>query len=177
MKFHFHKTRKLFPLAGILAIFLIALGAASGPAAQSPLRVDRIMVEKSKRTLTLMDGARIVKTYKVALGGHPEGAKDRQGDHKTPEGIYHVDAKNPASQFHKALHISYPNPEDRERARKMGVDSGGDVEIHGLGSKWGWVGARHRLTDWTDGCIAVTNEEIDEIFPLIKVGTAVEIDP
>ena len=124
-----------------------------------------------------MDGARIVKTYKVALGGQPLGAKDRQGDHKTPEGIYAVDAKKPNSQFYKALHISYPSKTDREHARKLGVSPGGDVEIHGLGAKWGWIGAKHRLTDWTDGCIAVTNEEIDEIYPLIKVGTPVEIRP
>lgn len=124
-----------------------------------------------------MDGAKIVKTYKVALGGQPVGAKDRQGDHKTPEGTYAVDAKKTNSQFYKALHISYPSQTDREHARKLGVSPGGDVEIHGLGAKWGWIGAKHRLTDWTDGCVAVTNEEIDEIYPQIKVGAPVEIRP
>ena len=140
-------------------------------------KIDRILVEKSRRTLKLMDGTAVVKSYKVALGATPEGAKDRQGDHKTPEGLYSVDGKNPKSQFHKALHLSYPNATDREHARKLGVKPGGDVEIHGLGAKWGWVGASHRLHDWTDGCIAVTNEEIDEIYPLVKVGTVVEIKP
>jgi murein L,D-transpeptidase YafK len=139
--------------------------------------VDRILIEKSKRSLSLMSGSRIVKTYKVALGAEPVGAKDRQGDHKTPEGIYSIDGKNPNSQFHKALHISYPSPSDREQAQKLHVLPGGDVEIHGLGAKWGWVGSQHRLKDWTDGCIAVTNEEIDEIYPLVKVGTIVEIRP
>lgn len=127
--------------------------------------------------MSLLDGTKVVKTYKVALGGHPEGAKDRQGDHKTPEGVYVIDEKKPASQFHKALHVSYPSEADRERAKKLGVNPGGDIEIHGLGAKWGWVGAAHRANDWTDGCIAVTNEEIDEIYPLIKVGTPVEINP
>lgn len=145
--------------------------------AENHSSIDRIVIEKSQRTLELMEGASVVKSYKVALGSAPKGAKDRRGDHKTPEGLYWVDAKNPKSQFHKALHISYPSPADREQAKKLGVSSGGDVEIHGLGAKWGWIGAGHRLTDWTDGCIAVTNEEIDEIYPLIKVGTPVEIRP
>lgn len=150
---------------------------ASGLAAQSAPKVDRIVIEKSKRSMTLLDGAKVVKSYKVALGGHPQGAKDRQGDHKTPEGVYVIDAKKSNSQLHKALHVSYPNEADRERAKTLGVNPGGDIEIHGLGAKWGWVGAAHRATDWTDGCIAVTNGEIDEIYPSIKVGTPVEIRP
>lgn len=127
--------------------------------------------------MSLLNGEEVIKSYKIALGGEPVGAKDRQGDHKTPEGIYSVDGKLPNSQFHKALHISYPSPPDRERARKLGLSPGGNVEIHGLGEQWGWVGSRHTLKDWTDGCIAVTNEEIDEIYPLVQVGTVVEIRP
>ena len=138
---------------------------------------DKIIIEKSKRTLTLMHGKEALKTYKVTLGAEPVGPKDRQGDHKTPEGIYSVDGKNPNSVFHLALHLSYPNAADREHARKLGVSPGGDVEIHGLGARFGWVGSAHRLHDWTDGCIAVTNEEIDEIYPLVDVGTPVEIKP
>jgi murein L,D-transpeptidase YafK len=169
--------RKILGLVSILALCCVSVGVASKIGAQTAAKVDRIVVEKSKRTLTLMSGSKILKTYKVALGGQPVGAKDRQGDHKTPEGIYSVDAKNPNSQFYKALHISYPSQTDRANARKLGVSAGGDVEIHGLGAKWGWLGAEHRLTDWTDGCIALTNEEIDEIYPLIKIGTTVEIRP
>jgi murein L,D-transpeptidase YafK len=168
---------KMFCLSSMIVLAWICIGAASRVASQSTTNVDRIVIEKSKRTLALMDGAKIVKTYKVALGGQPVGAKDRQGDHKTPEGVYAVDAKKANSQFYKALHISYPSKTDREHARKLGVSPGGDVEIHGLGVKWGWIGAKHRLTDWTDGCIAVTNEEIDEIYPIVKVGTLVEIRP
>jgi murein L,D-transpeptidase YafK len=175
MTSHRHNKRKMLCISGILALVLVCVDATSRIAAQSTTSVDRIVIEKSKRTLTLMDGAKIVKTYKVALGGQPAGAKDRQGDHKTPEGIYSVDAKNAHSQFYKALHISYPNQTDRGHAHKLGLSPGGDVEIHGLGAKWGWIGAKHRLTDWTDGCVAVTNEEIDEIYPQIKVGTPVEI--
>ncbi len=162
-------------LAGSALLFAAccANGAAPAPAKQA----DRIVIEKSKRTMTLMSGATVLKTYKVALGGQPVGAKQRLGDHKTPEGLYAVDQKKPNSIFHRALHISYPNPRDREYARKLGVSPGGDVEIHGLGARYGWVGAAHRQMDWTDGCIAVTNEEIDEIWPLVAVGTPVEIKP
>ena len=139
--------------------------------------VDRILIVKSTRTLTLESQGKAVKTYKVALGGQPVGAKQMQGDHKTPEGVYSVDAKNPHSQFYRALHLSYPNSADRARARKLGASPGGDVEIHGLGKTYGWIGARHRLSDWTDGCVAVTNEEIDEIYKLVAVGTPVELKP
>ncbi len=148
------------------AFFILAAAAISLPlnlGGQDTTKVDRIVVEKSKRTMVLMDGKKTVKSYKVALGTNPIGAKERLGDHKTPEGIYLVDAKKPNSAFHKALHLSYPNAEDRKRAKQRGWQPGGDVEIHGLGAKWGWVGAGHRATDWTDGCVAVTNEEIDEI--------------
>jgi murein L,D-transpeptidase YafK len=150
-----------------LTLFMLFVLVASSGAAQSPQakKVDRIVVMKSKRTMTLENDGHVVKTYKVALGGQPLGAKDRQGDHKTPEGEYF------------ALHISYPSATDRARARKLGVSPGGDVEIHGLGKKYGWIGARHRLSDWTDGCIAVTNEEIEEVFGMVPVGTRIEIRP
>ena len=128
----FHDRRKLLWFVCIFLLAAISVGAASHLAAQSVSKVNRIVVEKSKRTLTLMDGEKIVKTYKTALGGEPIGAKDRQGDHKTPEGIYSLDAKNPNSQFHKALHISYPNQADRAHARKLGVSPG----------------AMRKFTDW-----------------------------
>jgi murein L,D-transpeptidase YafK len=170
--------------AEIFVACILTAGTLLSPAGHAtratpapPKQADRIVIEKSKRTLTLMSGNTVLKSYKVALGGQPVGAKQRLGDHKTPEGLYVVDQKNPASIFHRALHLSYPNAQDRENARKLGVSPGGDVEIHGLGAKYGWVGAAHRLTDWTDGCIAVTNEEIDEIWPLVPVGTPVEIRP
>ncbi len=127
--------------------------------------------------MTLFREGEVLKTFKVALSRVPIGAKEREGDHKVPEGLYVVDAKNAHSKFHLALHISYPNAADRERARKLGVKPGGNIEIHGLGSNFGWVGSLHREVDWTDGCIAVTNSEIEEIWPLVPVGTPVEILP
>lgn len=127
--------------------------------------------------MTIESNGGVLKTYRVALGTEHVGMKEQEGDHKTPEGEYSVDAKNAHSEFFMALHLSYPNAADRARARSLGVNPGGDVEIHGLGKKFGWVGAAHRLRDWTDGCIAVTNEEIQEIFAIVPVGTPVEIKP
>jgi murein L,D-transpeptidase YafK len=143
----------------------------------SAAKADRVIVEKSARTMTLMRDGKVLKVYKVALSREPVGAKDREGDHKVPEGEYVVDSKNPHSRFQLALHISYPNAADVQRARKLGVKPGGNIEIHGLDSKYAWVGSLQRQVDWTDGCIAVTNSEIEEIWPLVAVGTPVVIRP
>lgn len=165
-------TRRLCLLV-LLAFLATRLTLRAG----SPLSAIHIVVIKHTRTMMLMRGNKILKTYRVSLGTVPVGPKEREGDHKTPEGHYVVDSKKPRSQFYRALHLSYPNAADRARARRLGVNPGGDVEIHGLGAKYGWIGASQRLSDWTDGCIAVTNGEIDEIFSMVPVGTRVEIRP
>jgi murein L,D-transpeptidase YafK len=144
---------------------------------QALSHADRIIIHKKARTMELMRAGQVLKTYKIALGGEPVGPKTRQGDHKTPEGMYVIDGRNAHSQFHRALHISYPNTSDRERARKLNVPTGGDIYIHGLPNGYGFVGAAHRARDWTDGCIAVTDHEIEEIWRLVDNGTLVEIDP
>jgi murein L,D-transpeptidase YafK len=138
---------------------------------------DRVVVRKKDRTLELLNAGRVIKTYKVALGGDPVGAKTRQGDHKTPEGIYMLDSRNAHSKFYKSIHISYPNAQDRAAARTNGVSPGGDVFVHGLPNGYRYVGAAHRLKDWTDGCIAVTDEEMDEIWQAVPDGTTIEIRP
>jgi murein L,D-transpeptidase YafK len=163
-------------LIGLALAVLLGLCVPGWKAAETKT-ADRIIVEKSARTMTLMRGGKVLKTYKVALSREPVGAKERAGDHRVPEGEYVVDLKNPHSRFHLALHISYPNAADRERAHKLGVNPGGNIEIHGLDSKYDWVGSLHREVNWTDGCIAVTNPEIEEIWPLVPVGTPVEIRP
>jgi murein L,D-transpeptidase YafK len=139
--------------------------------------VDLILIEKSAHTMTLMSKGKTLKTYHVALSTQPVGAKERVGDHKVPEGKYIVDEKKATSRFHLALHISYPHAVDRARAQKLGVDPGGEIEIHGLEKKYAWMGSMHRQMDWTDGCIAVTDAQIDEIYSLVAVGTTVEIRP
>jgi murein L,D-transpeptidase YafK len=162
----------------LLCILAIVVVAPRNFRAQTQTKIpDRILILKSAHTMSLMHGTEILKTYKVALSTVPVGAKERAGDHRVPEGIYIVDRKNPQSQFHLALHVSYPNATDRARASKLGVDPGGNIEIHGLEKKYAPLGALHRTYDWTDGCIAVTDAEIEEIYPQIRVGTPVEIRP
>jgi murein L,D-transpeptidase YafK len=124
-----------------------------------------------------LDHGKVLKKYKVALGGEPTGPKERQGDHKTPEGVYVLDRRNERSHFYRSLHVSYPNGEDRARAQKAGVDPGGDIVVHGLPNGVGWIGSAHRMRNWTDGCIAVTNEEMDEIWRSVPDGTPIEIRP
>lgn len=141
------------------------------------MKADFVVVVKSARTLTLMSHGKVLRTYKVALGGEPIGAKQRQGDHKTPEGHYILDRRNPKSRFYKSIHVSYPNANERQQAAKRGVSPGGDIMIHGLPNGFGWLGESHRAQDWTDGCIAVTNSEIDEIWDLVADGTQIEIKP
>jgi murein L,D-transpeptidase YafK len=158
---------------------VLSLLAALLPAQQKtpPELADSILILKKDHRMELLAGGKVIRTYKVALGQGGLAPKERQGDGRTPEGHYLIDAKNAASHYHKALHVSYPNAEDRERAAKLGVSPGGDIMIHGLPNGQGWIGAAHRLYDWTLGCIAVTDAEIDEVFKLVPVGTPVEIRP
>lgn len=138
---------------------------------------DRILIEKKERRLTLISKGKVLKTYKIALGGNPDGPKERQGDNKTPEGTYVIDSRNRDSRFHLSLHISYPNERDRKRAKELGVSPGGDIMIHGIKNGLSWVGDLHTEVNWTKGCIAVTDEEIEEIDRLAPNGTIVEIKP
>lgn len=140
-------------------------------------KADKVVVVKSKRVLMLLRQGEIFKTYKVALGKEPSGHKTKAGDKRTPEGTYLLDSRNPDSKFHLAIHISYPNESDMLKAHKHGVSPGGDVMIHGLPHDLGRVGKLHRLSDWTNGCIAVTNTEIEEIWRLVPDGTPIEIKP
>jgi len=157
-----------------LAILVLGLHLA---AIAAPVQADKIVVLKSARSMTLLSGGKVLKTYKVALGSVPIGPKRVEGDHKTPEGDYVIDAKNAHSQFHLSLHISYPSAADQQRARSMGSRPGGAIMIHGLAKPFAYLGPLHRQTDWTDGCIAVTNAEIEEIWRLVPIGTRVEIRP
>jgi murein L,D-transpeptidase YafK len=139
--------------------------------------IDRILIEKNARRLMLISQGEVLKSYNIALGGDPIGPKERQGDNKTPEGTYVIDGRNKDSRFHLSLHISYPNERDKNRAKKLGVSPGGDIMIHGIKNGFSWVGDAHAEVDWTKGCIAVTDEEIEEISKLAPNGTIVEIRP
>jgi len=147
-----------------------ALVIPKGPA-------DRILIEKKERRLTLISKGKVLKTYQISLGGNPNGPKERQGDNKTPEGTYVIDSRNRNSRYHLSLHISYPNEKDRKRAKELGVSPGGDIMIHGIKNGFSWAGDLHTEVDWTKGCIAVTDEEIEEIDKVVPHGTIVEIRP
>jgi murein L,D-transpeptidase YafK len=164
-------TFSIFILIGSLCLFWFCSGKASATLVEA----DKVVVIKSKRLLILMRDGEILKAYRVSLGKQPNGRKTFAGDKKTPEGSYIVDSRNSESKFHKSLHISYPNKSDILNAQKLGVPPGGNIMIHGLpGSN---IGKIHRTWDWTDGCIAVTNSEIEEIWQLVPDGTPVEIKP
>jgi murein L,D-transpeptidase YafK len=140
-------------------------------------KIDRIFIEKSARKLSVFVNGKSLKSYRVALGRNPVGAKQEEGDNKTPEGIYRIDGRNTESNFHLALHISFPSDEDKAQAAERGVSAGFDIMIHGIRNGRGWIGAFHRLSDWTAGCIALTDEEIEELWRVTPDGTTIEIRP
>jgi len=141
------------------------------------LVADSIVVVKSTHRMTLFYHGDSVAVFLVALGKTPTGQKVERGDNRTPEGVYYIDGRNPQSEFYRSLHISYPSLVERERAIKMGRDPGGDIMIHGLPTRFATVGDAHRLYDWTKGCIAVTNAEMDEIFAAVGLGAVIDIRP
>ena len=160
---------------------LAGLFQSKPPAAQTKagkVQADRIVVYKAKRELVLMRDGKVLKKYWVSLGFGPKGHKKQEGDGKTPEGVYTIDKRKPRSQFYRALHINYPNDADKAQAKDRGVSAGGELYIHGLGrSNVSWMGAAHVLTDWTAGCIALTDTEMDELWSLVADGTPIEIKP
>ena len=161
-------------LANVVLVFASCNMRSEVPLA-SEMTIDSIVVEKTQRKMSVYSHGTLQKTYKVALGGDPIGHKQKEGDGRTPEGRYTINDKNPKSQYHKNLGVSYPNVADRARAKAAGYPPGGDIKIHGLEA--GMVGSAHTLYDWTEGCIAVTNEEIDELFAHVPTGTPILILP
>lgn len=139
--------------------------------------VDRIIVSKSDRQLYLMSGETIIRTYPISLGKNPEGHKTRQGDQRTPEGRYFLDWRNPESQYYLAMHISYPNHKDLQYALKQGISPGNNIMLHGLPNKYADGEKVFLDLDWTDGCIAVSNEAIEEIWHMVADNTVIDIIP
>jgi murein L,D-transpeptidase YafK len=155
----------------ITACLLIATMAVAD------VQADRVIIQKSARQLTLLRNGRPLRSYHVSLGPNPKGAKEREGDGRTPEGLYTIDSRNAFSKYHRALHVSYPNAVDRARARRLHVSPGGAIMIHGTPNRWRGLRLVFQHTDWTAGCIAVSDGEIEEIWKLVPNGTAVEIRP
>lgn len=173
-------------LAGTLSIVMLGSdpsdsirnnGKVPSASAAAALLADSIVVEKHLRRLTLYRAGQPVKQYAIALGRNPSGRKVQTGDLKTPEGTYFIEGRNTQSQYYRSLRISYPDMLDQLRAQSLGLTAGGDIMIHGLPPGREQIGAAHRRTDWTEGCIAVTNEELDEIWRAIPDGAPIQIKP
>lgn len=168
--------QRLLASIGLFIAVILTVSCVSNRDALRRQHVAKVLVLKAQHKLLLLgDDNNILRTYSIAIGRGGLQPKERQGDHKTPEGLYTIDRHKKDSRFHRALHVSYPNATDRERARKAGVDPGGDIMIHGIQNGLGWIGSLHRAVDWTDGCIAVTDAEIEEIYSAVPDGTLVEI--
>lgn len=146
-------------------------------ACAAPPSVDRVLVEKSKNKMYLLDGERVLRTYNISLGANPVGHKVKEGDMRTPEGEYLLIYKNNKSKFYRSITVSYPNEEDIKRAMARGVNPGGDIVIHGFPNALGNVTGPFKPLNWTEGCIAVRNHEMDELFDLIALNTPIEIRP
>jgi murein L,D-transpeptidase YafK len=158
-----------------IAAALLWMNRKTGHPAASAVFADYILVEKSARRLTLFANDRVLKTYSVALGGNAVGHKQQEGDQRTPEGIYTIDWRNPESDYHLSLHISYPEERDCVSAAQRGVPPGCDIMIHGRPNGHGTTDLRDVTGDWTAGCIAVTDPEMEEIWAMVPDGTTIEI--
>jgi murein L,D-transpeptidase YafK len=139
--------------------------------------IDKVIVLKDQRLLRLIKNEKSVATYRISLGRQPSGAKNCLGDNRTPEGHYVLDWHNPQSICHLSLHVSYPDAKDSARARQLGCSPGGDIMIHGMSNGLGLIGKFHRFIDWTSGCIAVTDAEMEQIYNAVPNGTPIEIFP
>jgi murein L,D-transpeptidase YafK len=166
---------------GVAAVSIGLIGLCAFSFAQTPVRApvqastDRVIVEKGAHRMTLLKDGRVVRTYRVALGRGGLGPKEVAGDNRVPEGIYRIKGRNPNSAYHLSLRIGYPTLSQERAARERGINAGGDIMIHGIRNGLGWIGTQHRRLDWTQGCVAVTNEEIEEIWRIVPDQTVIEI--
>ena len=140
-------------------------------------KADLVVVKKSESRLYLQRGGKQIASFKIALGADPEGHKQQEGDERTPEGRYVLDSKNPKSAYFKSIHISYPNAVDVATAKAHGVNPGGLIMIHGQKNGLGWLAALAQLFDWTDGCVALSNDDMEKLWSAVDVGTRIEIYP
>ena len=162
--------RCLFAVALIVAIAIPAQVLGDQAA-------DAVLVVKSERRLYLLRENEAIASYPVTFGSNPEGHKAREGDERTPEGRYELDWKNVHSAFYKAIHVSYPNANDRADAAANDEDPGGAIMIHGQKNGYGWAGRGMQFVDWTDGCVALTDKDMQLVWDLVSEGTPVEILP
>jgi len=170
--------KKIAAVVGMTFAAILVWANWPEPGPPANVIADKLVVEKSARQLQVFSQGRLIKTYPISLGHNPVGKKERQGDGKTPEGLYAIDfRKDRSSCCYRSFHISYPSGEDRAHAASLGVDPGGSVMVHGLGYPFFWAGRLHRWYDWTDGCVAVTNQEMAQLWRIVPVGTPIELRP
>jgi murein L,D-transpeptidase YafK len=159
-------------ILALLALLLFQVAAAD----DIP-KADKVLVDKSEKRLYLIkDGERFM-SLPVTFGGEPKGHKVQQGDQRTPEGNYTLEWKNPNSKFYKSIRVSYPNAEDRAKAQRLGVDPGGDIMVHGQANGWQWASPLLQFFSWTDGCVALSNKNMDKVWEAVEPGTPIEIRP
>lgn len=168
------RINAIFCLVGIVSAAMIGMDPAA--AADFPV-ADKVLVEKGKRQLHLLKNGVPFRTFKIALGLAPEGDKEQEGDQKTPEGLYMLDARNPDSDYFLSIHISYPNRSDRAAARSLGQDPGGAIMIHGQPNLPNFSQAYYAREDWTNGCIAVSNSDMIDIWLMTPDSVPIEIVP
>jgi len=168
---------KALPLLLLLAVIAFALLISRSRSATPLPTADTILVIKHTHTLTLFHKGQPIKQFSIALGRGGLGPKQTAGDNRVPEGNYRIVSRNPHSTFYKSLRVGYPTPSQLAAAHARGVDPGGDIMIHGIRNGLGWLGPAHRLIDWTKGCIAVTDPEMDQIWSAVPNGTPIEIRP
>lgn len=169
-------SRAVLAGSGVVVLLLVW---ANWPASPLPkgTRADRLVVSKSQRTLTVWKHNKVLVVYPVSLGGQPVGAKSIEGDQRTPEGVYRISQHKADSTCYRALRISYPNAQQVARSKSEQKGPGGNIMIHGLKNGWGWLGRCHRWLDWTAGCVAVTNSEMDRLWEAVPDGSVVELRP
>ena len=163
--------------SALLLLVSVDPGLQGGAQANDFPVADKVLVEKGERKLHLLKGGVAFRSFDIALGIRPVGDKEKEGDFKTPEGNYLLDAKNPDSEFFLAIHVSYPNSQDRAEARSKGVDPGGAIMIHGQPNDPTRSEAYYRTQDWTNGCIAVSNSDMIDIWLMTADNTPIEIRP
>jgi len=165
---------RLLGKGGLLIVLLLMFQTAF---AEDTQKADTVLVIKSEKRLYLLNKGVPFASLSVTFGGQPKGHKQSRGDQRTPEGHYRLDYKNVNSQFYKSIHISYPNAEDRAEARKLGLSPGGDIMVHGQANGWEWAAPIVQLLSWTDGCIALSNKDMDQVWVAVDPGTPIEIRP
>jgi murein L,D-transpeptidase YafK len=172
--------RRLFTmtLGSMMVSSLLAAGSAhANLSSDEQVKADLVVVYKRERVLQLKRAGEVLRTFPIALGREPNGPKLQEGDGRTPEGVYTLDWRNPTSQFHRSIHVSYPRPGDADHALRWGVSPGGQIMLHGLPNGVAAERVGHPTRDWTEGCIALTNEQIEEIWARVEDGTTIIIYP